>query len=310
MSEDNISKAIFTDGQEAVGQTGGYCWADEIVLSLTASDRLQIAWGGIVSQKAGVCPAFFGGDESYWIVLVNRGTLRLKVDDKPINVEKGKTLLVLPYEVCVGAEPLRTSAQWQWLAFRVAKSGRRSKSVTVEAARSINAGEPGRVTEIFRFLIEDFHSHRRDGEYQLSTLGTHHLMLSLLARLDPREAGTQQVFSTSTVIAERAKDYVRIHINDPIRTYDVARALDCSTGYLSTSFSKAYGETLSSYILRTKLGIARNFITQTRKSFGQIANEFGFTSLNYFTRAFKRHHGMSPREYRNAYSHRYITTDI
>ena len=136
-----------------------HCPADEVVLRLGSGDKLIVAWGGIVSQKAGQQRGTnFGHDPSYWLVLVNLGTLHLTVDGKPIDLSQGHTLLVLPHEDCKGIGRDESAAQWQWLAFRVNRSRRRTGRPDVEVPRVSRVDEPERMSDMFRLIAEEFTS--------------------------------------------------------------------------------------------------------------------------------------------------------
>ncbi|MBQ7236542.1 MAG: helix-turn-helix transcriptional regulator, partial [Clostridia bacterium] len=59
------------------------------------------------------------------------------------------------------------------------------------------------------------------------------------------------------------------------------------------------GKTVSEYVGDKKLEAAKRKITQTDKTLTEIAEELNFESIHYFTRFFKKHLGISPKEYRN-----------
>ncbi len=285
--------------------------ADEIVLRLGSNDKLAILWGGVVAQKAGVPANDFGKNANHWILLVNKGILRLKIGAETFDISEGQTLIVLPGEICLRAEENMTAVQWQWLTFKVLPARRRSNAVFVEAPRICTPSDSPRIAELFRMLVEELHAHKAlHPQSRLTTKGAQLLLLSLLSRLDPSETEIPLASNMATVLAERAKDYIRTNITRPISTSEVAKALECSDGYLGVAFRKTYGESPVNYILNVRVYVARELLAETRKSVGQIAQECGFTSMNYFARVFKRYHGISPTAYRMAHSHLYITSDI
>lgn len=56
---------------------------------------------------------------------------------------------------------------------------------------------------------------------------------------------------------------------------------------------------LKEYIQEVRLKHARLLLNTTKFPIQEIAANCGFLDVNYFTRVFKKVHGMSPREYRN-----------
>ena len=71
-----------------------------------------------------------------------------------------------------------------------------------------------------------------------------------------------------------------------------------SPKYLSSLFHKETGKTLTSYIQEVAIDKARNLLTYSDYSLGEISSYLGFSSQSYFISVFKRHTGLTPRAYR------------
>lgn len=95
--------------------------------------------------------------------------------------------------------------------------------------------------------------------------------------------------------------YIEDHLHDPALSVEsVASGVHISTRHLRTIFS-ASGEKLSAYILRRRLEDCARRIRDpawSRQTLMKIAFSRGFNSAAHFTRAFRDHFGVSPREYR------------
>ena len=72
-----------------------------------------------------------------------------------------------------------------------------------------------------------------------------------------------------------------------------------SSTHLSALFKKEVKMNLKEYIQEVRLRQARIQLNTTRLPIQEIAANCGFMDVNYFTRVFRKVHGMSPREYRN-----------
>ena len=68
-------------------------------------------------------------------------------------------------------------------------------------------------------------------------------------------------------------------------------------GYLSRLFKQDMGETLSEYLLRIKIERAAALLKEGRYKIGDIAGMVGYSASSYFSIAFKKFTGCSPREY-------------
>lgn len=81
----------------------------------------------------------------------------------------------------------------------------------------------------------------------------------------------------------------------------LAASLNISRPYLSTCFHKETGQTLTEYINRERVTLAKYYLQQTHFSITQIAFMCGYTDLNYFGRTFKKIEDISPGQYRKAH---------
>jgi len=71
--------------------------------------------------------------------------------------------------------------------------------------------------------------------------------------------------------------------------------------YFIRKFKKAFGISPQGYFSRLKLFRAMNLLVSTKLSVEEIANKTGMNDASYFSRFFKKHCGLTPVEYRNAF---------
>lgn len=69
--------------------------------------------------------------------------------------------------------------------------------------------------------------------------------------------------------------------------------------YLSASFKKNTGRTLSEYFLSRKMFAAEQLIKEGKSKLCEISEMLQYSSYYSFSRAFKAYFGVSPREYKN-----------
>lgn len=99
-------------------------------------------------------------------------------------------------------------------------------------------------------------------------------------------------------LIHRCLDYIDFHYAEPLSLGILAEHLSVSTVYLSALFKKEMHTNLSSYIQDVRLRQALLLLNSTKLPIQEIAAQCGFLDENYFSRVFKKMHGMSPREYR------------
>lgn len=97
---------------------------------------------------------------------------------------------------------------------------------------------------------------------------------------------------------ERALQYLREHLSQPVSLAEVAQLVNLSPSHLSRLFRAQTGETPGQFIERERMSRARQLLTFTSRSISAISADVGFESPFYFTLRFRKHMGVSPREYR------------
>ncbi|MDR1463867.1 MAG: AraC family transcriptional regulator [Oscillospiraceae bacterium] len=93
--------------------------------------------------------------------------------------------------------------------------------------------------------------------------------------------------------------YVRDHLTGRIRVADIAELLRMNASHLNASFKAATGESITSYIQRQKIELAKRLLA-TRRSLADIWTELAYCDQSHFTRQFKRLTGLTPLQYRRA----------
>ena len=123
----------------------------------------------------------------------------------------------------------------------------------------------------------------------------YHMVLDYTSLVAKLKNGTEYNKFLRTVTG-----YIREHLSDKITVEQMAKDLFISRSYLSTRFKKETGETLSSYIQRQQIERAKEYLKNTSKSILEISTCLGFSSQGYFQNVFKKHTGMTPKDFRDA----------
>ncbi len=98
-----------------------------------------------------------------------------------------------------------------------------------------------------------------------------------------------------------ALDYISDHLHDRILIEELADYLSLSVPYLSRLFKSEVGMPFSQYIIIKKVEAAASMLQFSDYSALDISNYFAFSSHSYFIKVFKKHIGMTPKEYRSKY---------
>lgn len=100
---------------------------------------------------------------------------------------------------------------------------------------------------------------------------------------------------------EKCKDYIFRHLHEKTSVYDIAEAIELNPDYLSSLFKKKEGLSLSDYISREKISLAKNLLIYSNYTYSEIASYLGFSSQSHLGEKFKKISGYTLKEYRIKY---------
>lgn len=100
-------------------------------------------------------------------------------------------------------------------------------------------------------------------------------------------------------LLQKVRVYIDTHYMDEITLEKMAREVRLSPYYLSHVFSRESDFSLFEYLASVRMQAAAQQLHEGRLSVKEVAHAVGFRDSNYFSRAFKRVHGMPPGQFRN-----------
>lgn len=105
-------------------------------------------------------------------------------------------------------------------------------------------------------------------------------------------------------LAVEVRAYLEENAARPLTVSDVCRRFHVGQTTLSAVFRKRTGEGVMAYHAACRIALAKDRIAAGAPSFTALAEELGFSSVGYFSKAFRAHVGMSPTAYSRAVSKR------
>ncbi|PIH59385.1 response regulator [Paenibacillus sp. LK1] len=109
-------------------------------------------------------------------------------------------------------------------------------------------------------------------------------------------SGRQHVYKD---IVEQALSFTKEHYDDPdLSIQKVCGHLHISSGYFCGIFKKEVQLTFLQYLMQIRMEAAKELLRSTEMKSFEIAGQVGFAEPNYFSFCFKKHIGVSPKEYR------------
>ena len=93
--------------------------------------------------------------------------------------------------------------------------------------------------------------------------------------------------------------FINEHITDPISLASVSDHIGLTKEHTAHIFKKETDMTVTEYINRRKMLIAKDMLLSTAYPLCDIAERLGYVGYSYFSRVFKKEFGVSPLQLRN-----------
>lgn len=157
--------------------------------------------------------------------------------------------------------------------------------------RMISSGEDVFIGEWFRQIFTLYKNHESE---------TASSLLSLLWR---RLLEIEDRFESRRTIHPallKAVEQIQHHYGENLSVNEIASNCAVSVSLLNMLFNRQFNVGPRRYLLSLRMREARHLLLDNRYRIGKVAELTGFQSANYFSRAFKSYHGITPEEYRSA----------
>lgn len=145
--------------------------------------------------------------------------------------------------------------------------------------------------ELFRGCLEQMQGNTGSA-HETATLVAHKLVYGI----------ARQLYSDAPAcrnpIAAELKSWIERNAVRTLSLPELSRKFGYSPSQLIRIFQREYGKTPYQYFLKKKLELAAVMLRNTGKSVKEIAFTLEFSDAYYFSNIFKRHYGISPRDFR------------
>ncbi len=95
-----------------------------------------------------------------------------------------------------------------------------------------------------------------------------------------------------------ALQYISRNFATPITLQEVAEHVNLSAPYFSGLFKQVCGTSFKEYLTMIRIEESKRLLTNTSDSIIDIAVAVGFGDQSYFTKVFRKHTGLTPKQYR------------
>lgn len=101
-----------------------------------------------------------------------------------------------------------------------------------------------------------------------------------------------------------AAETIRERCAQPLSIAELARAAGLSTRQFSRRFGEVFGVSPREFLIKSRIQLACRKLQQPDADLADVAHEVGFYDQSNLGRHFKKHTGITPRQYRQRFRHR------
>ncbi len=140
------------------------------------------------------------------------------------------------------------------------------------------------------------------GSEQMLKISLEYFLIDLLRKNRFSAYGNESFRQSNGFHVSEVIKYVDDNFLEKITIDELAFLFGTNRATLCKEFKKAINCTLGEYVTQKKLLLAKEEICTTAETFTEIAYHLNFETIHYFTRFFKKHTGMTPKEYRQLHA--------
>ena len=221
------------------------------------------------------------------------GRGRLRYHDQQILVEPGQALLLyFPYD---HQNWIEAGEQWEY--FYLTLAGREVIGCVREVADNVgpvvtlaaNSPTLARAASACADALE----HKIESPYQGSALA-HSILMELLGECcPPEQIPTCRLPAVPSFVIE-VEEFCRQNYARPIGVADMARVAKMSRFHFTRLFQKAWGVSPGRYLGLVRLEQSMHLVRAGGSTVKELAQQCGYSSANYFCKAFRKHFGVPP----------------
>lgn len=225
------------------------------------------------------------------VMLCTRGAGWCRIAGSEHAVRPGQVLIIPPGAAhSYGADPDDPWTLW-WLHV----AGRDLNEFL--AVAGMTAASPVRdINDMYRAvaLIEEVVHWMESDTTRASLIAASGAAWHLMALL----SSDRPVSSTRSSVIDRARNYLRNHLDERVSVADLAGIAAMSASHFAALFKQQLGVPVLQYQTQLRMARARDLLDTTDRPIASIAAAVGYDDAFYFSRQFKAVHGTTPLRYR------------
>lgn len=232
--------------------------------------------------------------DEYQLVYITKGEGKFYTNkNKSVDVKEGDIMLIMPGLWHCYYPSKKTGWNEYWIGFKGEVMDLRARNGFLNNENCIyKVGMRDEIVNLYQQAINV--ATTESTAYQQVLAGIANLLLGLSMAYDK-----EQQFENYTVLQmTKAKMIIRENIYSKITPEEIANSLNMSYSWFRKTFKEFTGLSPASYMQKLKLQAAKDSLVTTNQSIKEIAYTLHYDNSEHFSTQFKKHIGMSPKDFR------------
>jgi len=289
---------------------------NSIKLKYLVTNEHDMLWGITVTtvgshqieKEYNIYPPLVGHPDKYYfqpqkgraltefqLVYITKGEGKFYTDKtKVVDVKEGDIMLIMPGLWHSYAPNPKIGWNEYWIGFKGEVMDLRTRNGFLNIENGIfKVGLRDEIVKLYQQAISV--ATTESTAYQQVLAGIANLILGLTMAYDK-----EQQFENYTVVQmTKAKMIIRENIYAKITPEEIAATLNMSYSWFRKTFKEFTGFSPAAYIQKLKLQAAKDALISSSHSVKEIAYNLQYDNSEYFSTQFKKHIGVSPKDFRS-----------
>lgn len=235
--------------------------------------------------------------EGYEMLYLISGNLNFFIGDKIFAVSPGNIMLIPKGAIHKSHNSASKYERVVWNFTDAAINADILPYINDLFVHQVYSPDPKFMENIIHEFKHEWHNYYRKEEFALS-FSKCYLNLLLLHLIRNKDKFTFRGTNITNPTIDRLIKYVNRNYSDAVTLKNLSQSLKLTPNYISKLFSENTGMGFKEYLTGVRIKNARDLLEGTNLPINTIAAKCGFDDSNYFSQAFKKVIGFSPKQYR------------
>ena len=238
--------------------------------------------------------------DHFLVHYIHSGRGRFCIGDSVFNLQKGQGFLIFPDVVTYYEADAEDPWHYSWVGFHGLKAESYLQQAGLTADQPVFTCDSEEfVSSCFTHMIE---ARALQEGREIRLLGYLYVFLSQLIEQHGKTRVSLQTGTRKEIYVQKAIEYIEMNYSRKMSISDLSRHIGLDRSYLGSIFKEQLDTSPQDYLINFRMNKACELMKNNVLTIGDISRSIGYDDPLLFSKVFKKHLGVPPREYRKNYN--------